>query len=106
MGWLYWPQTQWRGDAHVDFGIDGNKYIQLELDGERGAFYPMRYDAVVCYADKMNRAFSSFRLPTHAVSDPAQEVVIVEQTVDDDDNNYVNDNDDFTTPPAAARNKR
>jgi len=33
--------------ARVDFGIDGNKYFQLELDGERGAYHPMRYDAVM-----------------------------------------------------------
>ena len=93
--------------ARVDFGIDGNKYFQLELDGERGAYYPMRYDAVVRYADKTHRAFSSFRLPAHAVSDPAQEVVVVEETVDDNDNDDADDDDYFTTPPpAAARNKR
>ena len=72
--------------AHVDFGIDRNKYFQLELDGERGAFYPMSYDAVVCYAKEMHHAFLSFCLLAHAVSDPAQEVVVVEETVDDDDN--------------------
>jgi hypothetical protein len=92
--------------ARVDFGIDGNKYFQLELDGERSAFYPMRYDAVVRYADETHRAFSSFRLPAHAVSNPAQEVVVVEETVDDNDNDDVDDDDYFTTPPAAARNKR
>ena len=91
--------------ARVDFGIDGNKYFQLELDGERGAYYPMHYNAVVCYADKTHHAFLSFRLPAHAVSDPAQEVVVVE-AVDDDDNDDVDDDDYFTTPPAAARNKR
>ena len=91
--------------ARVDFGIDGNKYFQLELDGERGAYYPMHYNAVVRYADKTHRAFSSFHLPAHAVSDPAQEVVVVE-TVDDNDNDEVDDDDYFTTPPAAARNKR
>jgi hypothetical protein len=92
--------------ARVDFGIDGNKYFQHELDGEHGAFYPMRYDAVVRYADETHRAFSSFRLPAHAVSDPAQEVVVVEETVDDDDNDDVDDDDYFTTAPTAAHNKR
>ena len=65
----------------------------------------MCYDAVVRYADETHRSFSSFRLPAHAVSNPAQEVVVVE-TIGDDDNYDVNDDDYFTTPPAAARNKR
>ena len=92
--------------ARVDFGIDRNKYFQLKLDGERGAYYPMRYDAVVCYADETHRSFSSFGLPAHAVSNPSQKVVVVE-TVDDDDNDDVDDYDYFfTTPPAAACNKR
>ena len=66
----------------------------------------MRYDAVVRYADETHRAFSSFHLPAHAVSDPAQEVVIVVETVDDDDNDDVDDDDYFTTPPPAEHNKR
>ena len=66
----------------------------------------MRYDAVVRYADETHRAFSSFHLPAHAVSDPAQEVVIVVETVDDDDNDDVDDDDYFTTPPPAEHNKQ
>ncbi len=80
--------------ACVDFGIDGNKYFQLELDGERGDYYPMCYNVIVRYANKM------------AVIDPAQEEVVVVETVDNDDNDDVDDDYYFTTPPAAARNKR
>jgi hypothetical protein len=42
--------------AHVNFGIDGNKIFQLKLDGERGAYYPMRYDAVVLIAPSRHSA--------------------------------------------------
>ena len=37
--------------AHVDFDAEGEKFFMLELDTERGAFYPMQYDAVLHYAD-------------------------------------------------------
>ena len=86
--------------ARVDLDIATNNHFQLELDNEPGSFYAMRYDAVVRYADETHRSFSSFRLPAHALSDPANEAVVVEDVDEDDD-----DEDDFLTPPP-ARNKR
>ena len=87
--------------APVDFEIDRNNYFQLEPDKERGAFYAMRYNAVVCFADETHHSFSSFCLPAHALSNPAQEVVVV-KTVNNDDNN--DDDDKYVTPPPAAHN--
>jgi hypothetical protein len=86
--------------ARVDLDIATNNHFQLELDNEPGSFYAMRYDAVVRYADETHRSFSSFRLPAHALSDPANDAVVVEDVDEDDD-----DGDDFLTPPP-ARNKR
>ena len=85
--------------ARVDLDIDTNNHYQLELDKERGVFYAMRYDAVVHYADETHRSYSSFRLPAHALSDPAGEVVTVEDVDEDDDYD-----DDFLTPPRHATN--
>ena len=86
--------------ARVDFDIATNNHFQLELDNEPGSFYAMRYDAVVRFADETHDSFSSYRLPAHALRDPADDVFVVE-TVDDDDDD---DDDYFKTPP--ARNKR
>ena len=86
--------------ARVNLDIDTNNHFQLELDKERGVFYAMRYDAVVRFADETHRSFSSYRLPAHALRDPADDVFVVE-TVDDDDD----DDDEYVTPPP-ARNKR
>jgi hypothetical protein len=81
--------------ACVDLDIATNNHFQLKLDNEPGSFYAMRYDAVLRYADETHRSFSSFCLPAHALSDPANEAVVVEDVDEDDD-----DDDDFlTTPP-------
>ncbi len=77
--------------AFVDLDIATNNHFQLELDNELDLFYAMRCGAIVsCCADKMHRSYSSFCLPTHALSDPANEVVIVEDVNEDND-----DDDDF-----------
>ena len=86
--------------ACVDLDINTNNHFQLELDKERGVFYAMRYDAVVRFADETHRYFSSYRLPAHALRDPADDVFVVE-TVDDDD-----DDDDESVTPPPARNKQ
>ena len=104
----WWPgftghQLNGRVIACVDFEINRNKYFQLKLDKERGIFYAVRYDAIVRYADEAHRSFLSFRLPAHALSNPAQEIVVVETA----DNNVNNDDDDnYVTLPPAACNKR
>jgi hypothetical protein len=76
--------------AGVDFDIETDNHFQLELDNEQGVYYAMRYDAVVCFADEPHCSFSLFRLPSHAIRDPVDDVVEVE-TVDDDDD----DDDDL-----------
>jgi hypothetical protein len=91
--------------AHIDLESTETNISSLSWM-ENAALVTPCDDAVVRYADETHRAFSSFHLPAHAVSDPAQEVVVVEETVDDDDNEDVDDDIDFTTPPASARNKR
>ena len=36
----------------VNFSDDSQRYFLLDLDDEKGAQYPMRYDAISLYADK------------------------------------------------------
>ena len=86
--------------ARVDLDIEMNNHFQLKLDKEQGVFYAMQYDAVVCFADETHRSFSSYRLPAHALRDPADDVFVVETNDDDDD-----EDDEYITPPQ-ARNKR
>ncbi len=86
--------------ARVDLDIDTNNHFQLELDKEQGVFYAMRYDAVVRFADETHHSFSSYRLPAHALRNPADDVFVVETVNDDND-----DDDEYVTPPP-ARNKR
>ena len=78
--------------ARVDLDIDMNNHFQPELDKEQGIFYAMRYDAVIHFADKTHRSFSSYHLPAHALCDPADDVFVVE-TVNNDD-----DDDEYVTP--------
>jgi hypothetical protein len=52
-----------------------------------------------CYANEMHHSFLSFCLPAHALSNLAQEVVVV-KTVGNDGND--DDNDKYVTPPPAA----
>ena len=67
--------------ARVDLDIDTNNHFQLELDKERGVFYAMRYDAVVRFADETHHSFSSYRLPAHALHNPADDVFVVMTTM-------------------------
>ena len=87
--------------ARVDLDIDTNNHFQLELDKERGVFYAMRYNAVIRFANKTHHSFSLYRLPAHALRDPADDVVVVE-TVDDDDDG----DDEYVTPPPACNKRR
>ena len=86
--------------ARVDLDINTNNHFQLKLDNEPGAFYAMGYDAVALYANETHHLYSSFRLPAHALSDPAYEEVVVKDVNEDDD-----DDDEFLTL-AQARNKK
>ena len=38
--------------AGVNFSDDSQRYLLLDLDYEKGAHYPVRYDAVSLYADE------------------------------------------------------
>ena len=63
--------------ATVNFAEHGDCCFQLEIDEERGALYPMRYDAVLHYADEEHSRFSSFHLPANPPSNPANESIRV-----------------------------
>mmetsp|Transcript_29715 Transcript_29715/g.54811 ORF Transcript_29715/g.54811 Transcript_29715/m.54811 type:complete len:88 (+) Transcript_29715:170-433(+) len=48
----------------LDFSDDAERYFQFELDSEKGAHYPIRYDAVLHYADEDHQSDSRFLLPS------------------------------------------
>ncbi|KAL3822157.1 LOW QUALITY PROTEIN: hypothetical protein ACHAXA_011702, partial [Cyclostephanos tholiformis] len=54
--------------ASINFSDDTKCYFILELD--TGETYPMRYDAVRCYADKEHPTNTSFYLPEEPPGDP------------------------------------
>eukprot|EP00956_Cyclotella_meneghiniana_P033551 scaffold96912_cov61-Cyclotella_meneghiniana.AAC.2 len=58
----------------VKFDDDQERYWLLQLDGEDWT-YPMRYDAVVRYADEEDRNFHKFQLPDGILEDPSDERV-------------------------------
>ena len=54
--------------------IENQNYWQLQLDDvDEPELYPMRYDAVVAYADESCPSYSSFRLPVELVPNPVNE---------------------------------
>jgi len=59
----------------LDFAKPRQCFFQFELDSERRAFYPMRYDAVFTFVDAEQDHFIDFRLPRRAVSNPEGEAV-------------------------------
>ena len=63
--------------AAVNFDDHGDRCFQLEIDQENNALYPMRYDAVLHYADEENSQFSSFHLPANPPSNPANKSIRV-----------------------------
>ena len=65
--------------AAFDFDDEAGRFFQLELDDEPGAYYPMRYDAVLKYADETHGRFSSYHLPTDILPDPEDETVTLAQ---------------------------
>jgi len=56
--------------AGLDFSDENDRYFQLEVDDEQGAYYNMRYDAILHYADEDQSIFSRFRLPSKAYVEP------------------------------------
>ena len=80
----WWPSftgnALWEGHIHsINFDADGARYFQLELDDEKGALYPMRYDAVLHYVDEDQSNFASYQLPDDPLANPAGETVRVRQ---------------------------
>eukprot|EP00956_Cyclotella_meneghiniana_P024576 scaffold49508_cov47-Cyclotella_meneghiniana.AAC.9 len=63
----------------IDFSDKAGRFFQLELDDEPGAHYPMRYDAVLKYADETHSNFHSFHLPIGILPDPEDETVTLAQ---------------------------
>jgi hypothetical protein len=86
--------------AGVNFDINTNNHIQLELDKERGIYYAMHYDAIVLYANKAHPTFSLFCLPAYALCDPMDDIV-EDKTVNDKEND-----NEFYQPPPCTRNKQ
>ena len=66
--------------AAVDFTQPRHTYFQLELDGELGAYYPMRYDSVFSFVDIKQENFNDFRLPRYALANPEGEQVCIRRT--------------------------
>ena len=48
----------------IDFSDDAKRYFKFEPDSEKGAHYPIRYDAVLHYADEDHQSYSKFLLPS------------------------------------------
>ena len=63
--------------SSLDLDADGARYFQLELDDEPGVYYPMRYDAVLHYADEGQRKYLSYHLPNSVPANPVSETVRV-----------------------------
>ena len=61
--------------ADVNFDDPAGRFFLLELDDEPGAHYPMRYDAVLKYADETHRNFHTFHLPIQLLPDPEDETI-------------------------------
>eukprot|EP00956_Cyclotella_meneghiniana_P043310 scaffold263758_cov139-Cyclotella_meneghiniana.AAC.1 len=65
--------------SSVKFNDNAGRFFLLELDDEPGAHYPMRYDAVLKYADETHRSFHTFHLPFGLLPDPNDECVTLAQ---------------------------
>eukprot|EP00956_Cyclotella_meneghiniana_P007367 scaffold10033_cov103-Cyclotella_meneghiniana.AAC.1 len=63
----------------IDFSDKAGRFFQLELDDEPGAYYPMRYDAVLKYSDETHGRHSSYHLPSDILPDPEDETVTLAQ---------------------------
>jgi hypothetical protein len=64
--WNNWSgNTLYAGQiADINFSDDAKRYFMLKLDSEENRnLYPLRYDAVLCYADKEHPTHSRFDLP-------------------------------------------
>jgi len=48
----------------VDDDISASNIFMLELNNLSGTFHHMRFDAVLCYADKQQGNFHAFNLPS------------------------------------------
>ena len=72
----WWPgysgNTLYAGQiAAVNFSDNAKRYFVFELDNEEnGESYPMRYDAVLLYADKEHPSRKRFNLPEKPPTDP------------------------------------
>ena len=66
----------------IDFQKSQNQnYWKLQLDNvDEPDLYPMRYDAVLKYANKTCLSYSSFRLPVQLVPNPINETATIPPT--------------------------
>ena len=67
--------------AGVNFSDDFQRYFLLELDGEKGAHYPMQYNAVSLYAYKDAPCIHNYNVPTHVIRNPTDVIAQVRRTM-------------------------
>ena len=69
------------GKIHsINFQQHRNQSFLLQLDDiDEPELYPMRYDAVVAFADECSESYSSFRLPSHLVPNPVNETATIHE---------------------------
>ena len=48
----------------IDFTDGAERYFKFRLDSEKGSSYPMRYDAILHYADDEHPRYSAYLLPS------------------------------------------
>ena len=48
----------------IDFTDDAERYFKFRPDSEKAKLYPMRYDAVLHYADEEHQSYSTYLLPS------------------------------------------
>ena len=95
--------------AEVNFEDAAERFFMLEIDEEEGSRYPIRYDAVLHYADVEHSTHRRFRLPVKAVPNPAVEVGRVRrslprQRIFRDDSDSDDESDDGNKRPRQSSN--
>ena len=89
----FWWHNSWGNYLYpgwidsVNFVDNGIRFWLYQLDDpdyqDEDNLYPMRYDAVLAYADEDSLSFSSFRLPTHSLTNPSNESASAAATTTD-----------------------
>jgi len=101
----------------VNFNDTAERYFQFECDGDDvpGRLYPMRYDAVLHYADEEDERYSQFRLLSSPPGNPdGEEVRIHRRTLprqrrnpesSDENTNTTQSNDESESEPEEGEDR-